>query len=151
MKKIYYEKIGRKYFPISEYDSDVWASMPEGNHLVTVTFNGQSRKYNIDPEFAPMIAAGKYASDAISEAIIKATELRSIKAPITEGQRKAWKKLSKEFGSEMHLLQWPSAKEAADEAVLALQKEADVLLSNPAVRLAYDQFMLLCKLSKEIV
>lgn len=151
MKKIYYEKIGRKYFPVSEYDSEIWSALPEGNHLLTVSFNGQSRRYNIDPEFAPMIAAGKYASDAISAAIVKATEVRPSKSPITEGQNKAWKKLAKEFGSEMCLLQWPSAKEAADEAVLALQKEATVLLSNPAVRLAYDQFMLLCKLSKEIV
>lgn len=149
MQEVFYKKVGRRYVPVSQYDDELFKAFPEGNHLVISRIDGQSRRYNIDPECAPLIAAGCYAAEAISAAIVKATDLRSSKVPITEGQRKAWKKLSKEFGSDMHLLQWPSAKEAADEAVKALQKEAGVLLSNPAVREAYAQFMLVCHLSKE--
>jgi len=34
MKKIYYEKVGRKYIPVSEYDSNLLDGFTKGNHLV---------------------------------------------------------------------------------------------------------------------
>jgi hypothetical protein len=95
-----------------------------------------------------MIAAGRVATDVISDAIVRASDLRPRTNPITEGQRRAWKKLSKEFGDEIHALSWPSAREAAEDAVLAMQVEAEKLMTNPAVRKAYDHFLLLCELTK---
>jgi hypothetical protein len=95
-----------------------------------------------------MIAAGRVATNVISDAIVRASDLRPRTNPITEGQRRAWKKLSKEFGDEIHALSWPSAREAAEDAVKAMQEEAEKLLTNPAVRKAYDHFLLLCELTK---
>lgn len=57
MKKIYYEKIGRKYVPVREYDSDFMDAWPKGTHLVMSYPGGQSKRYNIDPNYAAMIAA----------------------------------------------------------------------------------------------
>ena len=34
MKKIYYEKVGRRYKPVAEYDPDYLDSFPKGSHLV---------------------------------------------------------------------------------------------------------------------
>ena len=34
MKKIYYEKIGRRYVPVSEYDSEYLDSFSKGTHIV---------------------------------------------------------------------------------------------------------------------
>ena len=34
MKKIFYEKQGRKYVPVSEYDNDFLDSFTQGTHLV---------------------------------------------------------------------------------------------------------------------
>ena len=149
MKKIYYEKVGRKYVPVSEYDNDLLDSFTKGTHLVQVYPGGSSRRYNIDPAYAPMIAAGRVAEDAISKALIKASDLRPKRAPITEGQRKAWDNLVKEFGEEARTLEWPSAREACEAAVKAMQIEADKLLDHPAVRKSYDNFMLVCKLVKD--
>jgi hypothetical protein len=101
MKKIYYEKKGRRYVPVAEYDSDHLDSFPKGNHLVMCYPGGTSRRFNIDPALAPMIAAGRYAEDAISRAISKAAELRPQRTPITEAQQKAWRKLAKEMGDEL--------------------------------------------------
>ncbi len=69
MKKIYYEKVGRRYVPVSEYDSEFLDAFPKGNHLVMCYPGGTSRRFRIDPALAPMIAAGRYAEDAICRAI----------------------------------------------------------------------------------
>ena len=148
-KKIYYEKVGRKYVPVSEYDSNLIDAFTKGNHLVMCYPGGQSRRFNVDPNYASMIAASRVAQDAMCRAISKASELRPSHPPITEGQRKAWRKLSKEFGDELCTLQGPSAYDIAEAGIKALQAEADVLYCNPAVRKAYDHFILLCKLTKE--
>jgi len=147
-KVIFYRKEGRKYIPVHEYDQTLMDSFPKGTHLVDCYPGGQSTRYNVNPAYAPMIAAGRVAADRISEAIVRASDLRPRQTPITEGQRKAWNKLAKEFGDEVHALAWPSAREAAEDAVKAMQVEANKLLANPAVKKAYDHFLLLCELTK---
>jgi hypothetical protein len=149
MNKLYYEKVGRKYVPVSEYDNDLLDSFTKGTHLVQVYPGGSSRRYNIEPAYAPMIAAGRVAEDAISKALMKASDLRPKRAPITEGQRKAWDNLIKEFGEEARCLEWPTAREACEEAVKAMSVEAEKLLDHPAIRKSYDNFMLVCKLVKD--
>jgi hypothetical protein len=149
MKKIYYEKIGRKYVPISEYDSDYLDSFSKGTHIVMCYPGGQSRRYNIDPNYAAMIAAGRVAEDAMIQAMHKASEMRPKQTPITEGQRKAWKKLAKEFGDELATLNCASSHDIAEAGLKALQEEADKLLTNPAVKKAYEHFLLVAELTKD--
>ena len=149
MKKIYYEKIGRKYVPVAEYDNDFMDSFTKGTHLVMSYPGGQSRRYNIDPNYAAMIAAGRVAEDAICKAISKASELRPKQTPITLGQKKAWEKLAKEFGDELCTLNGLSVHDCAEAGVKAMQFEADKLLSNPTVRQAYERFLFLAELTKE--
>ncbi len=149
MKKTFYEKVGRRYKPVYEYDQTLMDAMPKGTHMIQVYPGGRLTRYNVDPNYAAMIAAGRVAEDTISEAIRKASDLRPRKSPITEGQRRAWKKLSKEFGDEMHVLEWPSAREVAEKAVEAMMAEADKLMQHPSVRKAYEQFILMCELTKE--
>jgi hypothetical protein len=149
MKKIYYEKIGRRYVPVAEYDNDFMDSFTRGTHLVMSYPGGQSRRYNIDPNYAAMIAAGRVAEDAICKAISKASELRPKQTPITLGQKRAWEKLAKEFGDELCTLNGLSVHDCAEAGVKAMQLEADKLLSNPTVRQAYERFLFLAELTKE--
>ena len=149
MKKIYYEKIGRKYVPVAEYDNDFMDSFTKGTHLVMSYPGGTSRRYNIDPNYAAMIAAGRVAEDAICKAISKASELRPKQTPITVGQKRAWEKLAKEFGDELCTLNGLSVHDCAEAGVKAMQLEADKLLSNPTVRQAYERFLFLAELTKE--
>lgn len=148
MKKVYYEKRGRRYHPVAEYDNDLLDSFPQGNHLVMCYPGGSSRRFNVEPNYAAMIAAGRVAEDALSEAIRKASELRPQKNPITPGQKKAWEKLAKEFGDELATLQINSARDIAEAGVKAMQAEADKLMQHASVRQAYDQFLLVCKLTQ---
>ena len=149
MKKIYYEKIGRRYVPVYEYDQTLMDAFPKGTHLIQCYPGGRSTRYNIDPNYAAMIAAGRVAEDKISEAIRTASDLRTKSKPLTPGQKAAWENLVKQFGEEARCLEWPSAREACEAAVKAMQDEADKLMTNPTVKKAYDKFIMLCELTKE--
>ncbi len=149
MKKIYYEKKGRRYVPVAEYDSDFLDSLPKGSHLVMCYPGGSSRRFHIDPNYAAMIAASRVAEDAICRAISKASELRPPSTPITEKQKKAWHALSEAFGEEISTLRGLSIHDCAEAGVKAMMDEADKLMKHEAVRKAYEQFLLICKLTKE--
>ena len=149
MKKIYYEKRGRRYVPVSEYDSDYLDSFGKGTHIVMCYPGGQSRRYNIDPDYAAMIAAGRVAEDAICDSLRKSSEMRPQRTPITPGQKKAWEKLAKEFGDELCPLTYGSTRDHAEAAVKAMMEEANKLLENPSVRLAYERFLFVAQLTKD--
>ena len=149
MRKIFYEKVGRKYVPVSEYNSELTQAFPKGTHIIMSYPGGSSTRYNIDPNYAAMIAAGRVAEDAISSAVVKASELRPHNQPVTEEQRKAWDELANAFGDERYYVEIPSAREIAEAGVKAMQLEAEKLMQHESVRLAYEHFMLVCELTKE--
>ena len=148
-KKVYYEKVGRRYKPVAEYDSTYMDSFPKGSHLVMCYPGGSSRRFNIQPNYAALIAASRVAEDAMSKAVVKASEMRPHQKPITEKQKKAWENLAKAFGNNRYYIEIPSAREIAEAGIKALQDEANVLYSNEAVKKAYEHFILICELTKE--
>jgi hypothetical protein len=150
VKKVFYEKRGRRYYPVSEYDSTLLDGLPKGSHLLQVYPGGQSTRYNVEPNYAALIAAGRVAEDAISKALMRASDLRPKTAPITLEQKAAWDNLVKVFGPEARYLEWPSAREACEEAVKAMQAEADKLMQNDAVKLAFDHFLMVAELTREM-
>jgi hypothetical protein len=145
---IFYIKKGRRYIPHSTYSSEFCDSFPKGTHLVQSYPGGSMRRFNIDPAYAPMIAAGRVAEDAISEVLMKANELRPMTTPITPAAQRAWQKLKKELGNEAMLTRG-STREASEAAVKAMADEADKLMSNPAVRKAYERFLFVAELTKD--
>ena len=148
VKKILYEKVGRRYVPVAEnYDNHY--TFPKGNHLVMCYPGGESRQYNIDPNYAALIAASRVAEDAMCKALNKASEMRPARTPITPAQQRAWKKLAREFGDELCTLNGASIHDIAEAGVRALQQEADKLLTNATVKAAYDQFLFVCALTKK--
>lgn len=148
MKKVYYIKQGRKYVPVSEYDGDLLDSFSKGTHLVVCVPGGQSRRHNIDPNYAAMIAAGLVAEDAITNAIVDSSEAQPTRKPLTEAEHKAWLNLIEVWGDEARSITRPCARDIAEAAVKAMQTEAEKLMTNPAVKKAYEHFMLVCELTK---
>lgn len=150
MKKIYYEKKGRRYVPVSEYDSEYLDSFPKGNHLIMCYPGGASRRFNIEPALAPMIAAGRVAEDAICRRIQQETELRPANREIDEATHRKWKKFIATIPEDFRFMfTHGCARDAAEAGVKAMQEEADKLMQHESVRKAYDHFMLMCKLVKE--
>ena len=148
-KTIFYKKVGRRYEPVSEYDNELLDALPKGTHLVMSYPGGTSRRYNIDPNYAAMIAAGRVAEDAICRAISKASELKPQKTPLTKEQQQAWKRLAESFGEELCTLYGPSIHDCAEAGVKAMMEEAQKLMENEAVRKAWDHFQLVCALTKQ--
>lgn len=149
MKKIFYEKRGRRYVPVSEYDSDLFNSMTTGSHLVMCYPGGHSVRFNVNPNHAALIAAGRVAEDVMTNALFRASEMRPKHRPITEEQRECWLNLQRAFGDNMYALHTESARGIAEMGIRALQEEADKLMQYESVRQAYEQFLLLCELTKK--
>jgi hypothetical protein len=149
MKKVYYEKVGRKYVPVSEYNSELLDSFPKGNHIVMSYPGGTSRRFHIDPAFGPLIAAARYSEDAMTTAMVKASELRPQQSPLTPAQQAAWENLARELGNSRAPLSGASAYDVVAAGLRVLQEEADKLLKHEAVKQAYEQFLMVAALTKE--
>lgn len=153
MKKVFYTREtssnGKvRYVPVAEYDSYYMDSFPKGSHLVMCHPGGTTRRFNIDPNYAAMIAAGRVAEDAISRAFLKALELKPQQRPLTETQKALWRALSHSFNREDFMLMRPSVRDAAEAGVKAMEAEADKLLQHPTVKLAFEKFLMVCELAK---
>ncbi len=149
MKKIYYEKKGRRYVPVAEYDNDLLDSFPKGTHLVMCYPGGSSRRFNINPNYAAMIAAGRVAEDAICIALSKATEVRPQRQAMTQAEIDAWNNLIDVWGEEARSLIRPAIRDVAEAGIKAMMEEAEKLMQHESVRKAYANFLLICELTKE--
>jgi hypothetical protein len=97
-----------------------------------------------------MIAAGRFAEDAICRKIQEATELRPMNREIDAETHRKWKAFVATIPEDFRFMfTHGSAHDAAEAGVKAMQEEADKLITNPAVRKAYEKFLLLAELTKE--
>jgi len=147
VKTVFYKKVGRRYVPVSEYDSELLDAFPKGTHIVMSYPGGKSTRYRIDPNYAAMIAAGRVAEDAITQSIQHSTELRPMNREMDEDLQRRWKEFIATVPDHFRFMfTHGSARDAAEAGVRAMQEEADRLMQNEAVRRAYEQFQLVCKL-----
>lgn len=149
MRTTFYIKEGRRYKPVSEYDSNLCDSYSYGTHLVMIKPGMQSRKYNVDPALAPLIAAAFYARDAMITAVYEATQMQPGSTPVTEEQSAAWKQIKEAFGDQRYYLTWPSAADVVEVGLKAMEEEASKMLENPAVKKAYEKFLMMVELTRE--
>jgi hypothetical protein len=147
MEEVYYKKVGRKYVEVAR--GDVIDSFPIGASLVIAEPGTTMKYYKIDPALAPMVAASQNAKQILSKVLMDELSLRPSKKLYTEEQATAWKKLSETLGEEIHPLAWPSVYAAVEAAMKVLQEDAKHMLKYPAVKKAYEEFLLVYKLTKE--
>ena len=145
----FYKRVGRRYVPVSEYDSELMDALPPGEHLISVRPGSESRRHHIDPALAPMIAAGLYAEDAMSRAIYNAMELRPQPVTMTPRQLELMEELTRSMNRQDARWVRNCAQDAARSGVQALQQEAQRRMSHPAVREAYEQFLMVAKLCEK--
>jgi hypothetical protein len=148
-KTVFYKKEGRKYIPVYEYDSDLHDAMPKGNHLIMSYPGGKTTKYSINPNHAAMIAAGRVAEDAISTAIVNASQIQTKRNPMSDREREAWHHLIEVWGDEARTITHPSARSIAEAGLKAMCEEAEKLMEHAAVKDAYNKFLMVCELTKE--
>ena len=145
----FYKKVGRKYVPVREYDNELQDAFIEGSHLVVVKPGHKSYTYNIDPNFVAVLAAAMYAKESIVDAIVKASELKPKRVPFTQEQINAWETLKESFNDSLFSVYQDSATTIAEAGIKALTEEVNKRLHNPSVKHAYEQFLLVWKLTKD--
>lgn len=147
MEEVYYKKVGRKYVEVAR--SEVNSSYPLGASLVIAEPGATMKYYKIEPALAPLVAASQNAKRILSKVLMDELSLRPSKKLYTEEQAAAWKNLSETLGEEIHPLQWPSVYNAVEAAMKVLQEDAKHMLEYPVVKKAYEDFLLVYKLTKE--
>lgn len=88
-----YEKRGRRYYPISEYDPKVTDAFPDGFTMVHVKPGSASYRYGVSPAVPEVLAAARLLEDAMLEAMYEAIKYKPEPVPVTEEERQAWKHL----------------------------------------------------------
>jgi hypothetical protein len=144
----FYKKVGKRYIPVSQFDSELLSAYPNGTHLTICIPGKSSRRFNIEPAFAPMIAAGGYAEEAIAQVMMEKLSLSPQKYPLTIEQKKAWENFKEVMGEDNCRLSSGSIMEAVRAGVNVMAEEAKELLENPALQNSYDNFILLSKLTR---
>lgn len=150
MTEVYYRKVGKKYEPVSVYDSTVLDGMPKGTHLVVVDNNCTMRKYSIDPALAPLIAAGMTAVDSLATSIVAAGELRPSSLPVSQETSDAYKRFLETLpDNQRYYVTSGSAREMAEKVIEQLTNRAEEMMKNEAMKNAYEHFLLIAKLTHE--
>ena len=118
MKKIYYEKVGRKYVPVN----DPWAydGLREGYWLVKVSSGSTSIRSCVYPAKAELQAAIKDKEDQLVDIIRKASEARPQRRPISEQAKADWEWLVARNGQEFSTIEYPSMQENAENIIKIL-------------------------------
>ncbi len=145
-----YKKVGRRYVEIGEYDQEMIDYIPNGTTMIVKRPGMTSRRYNVDPDLVPLLAAGLYCEDEISQSIHRASELRPATRSITLEQRAAFDRFLATMDPDdpnRNMMTCGSCREAAEAGTQALIAQAQKLLTNDSVKAAYEHFLLLCKLS----
>jgi hypothetical protein len=150
IQETYYKKVGKRYVPVSYYDSNLTHSLKDGCTLIVKNKGATAFiTKDITPDNVAMLAAMVYAREALISAMHKTCEARPGRAPISEEEQQAWENLKKAMGDSAYYILYPSLHEIAEKATENMRQQAEQLLTNEAVRNAYEHFLLLAKLSKD--
>ena len=118
-----YKKVNRRYTPVGLYDNEQQYK-PIGAHLVIVSPNCTSTRYNISLDEAVVLAAVQNVRKALVDALVAATELQPVDREMTELEKQAWEAYKGITGSPKGLMfEGVSMSEVVDKAMTVLQKE----------------------------
>lgn len=136
-KYVLYEKRGRRYYPVSEYDPKVTDAFPDGFTMVHVKPGCSSYRYGVSPAVPELLAAARLLEDAMLEAMHTATKYTPEPVPVTEEERVAWKHLEavleKNEGRERRMLRlWGcSAQNMIDAGLKVLETYLKEQMEKP--------------------
>ena len=92
-KRVFYEKTGRKYSPVSEHDTGLLLSLCKGAHLLIIEPGTTATYHCINPdlEHAKILTALKQHRPKLEKILSKASELRPREIKMSRKELKAWK------------------------------------------------------------
>lgn len=136
------------YKPVYQYCNELSDAFPEGSHLVVCKPGSRSRVYNIDPAIGEFLAASLIMQDFMVNELVKNTEAKPDKEPLTEKQAKAWELFKKDFGGTGYL-RHESAHTIVKNTLQSVIDHMEKDFKSDAVKKAWDNFIMLAKLAGE--
>jgi len=124
MQETFYRKVGRRYQPVSYYDSDLLDSMPPGVHLICVLPGEKSFTRSINPDHAAVLGALRLHRNAILDVLREKCGATSTR-PLTKKELAGLAAYTKVTGNDSLMLERPSAMamvEALENALVAALK-----------------------------
>lgn len=146
---VFYKKEGRKFVPVSYYDSAVRDSFEEGATLIVKQKNLTMRRHVVDIDYAPMLAAAMATKESISTVLCKASEARHRGQALTAEQLADWQSLMDKHGDDFRYIEYPSAYESVEAAVAFLADQVVDAHKNESVLEAWNHYKLLVALTLE--
>lgn len=126
MRKVFYEKRGRRYFPVREYDSDVMDAMPAGAHLVCVFPGTRSTRYQVIPDHAAVLAAIRMHHEAMLKVIRDSSAMTITPRENTAKEKRAIKAFYDVMGKESLLtMSGASAQDVIHALEVGLLREIE--------------------------
>jgi hypothetical protein len=141
-KKVYYEKQGRRYVEVGEYDGEFLDRVPNGATLIIKRENSTMRRYKVDPDFISLLAAATMLEDQLSKLILEASKARPEQRPITPEQRDAWQAFADSMGQSLCLIRYSSCRDIAANILEIIAKKAEgTAKDNPFVEDARQSYI----------
>jgi hypothetical protein len=122
-----YEKRGRRYHPVREYDNITMDSMPKGAHLVVVLPGESSTRYNVNPDHAAVLAALRMHREPMLKVLRQASEMKP-STKLTQQEKKAYAAFVSVMGYEATLR---LESESASGVLDALEKSLVEKIATP--------------------
>lgn len=149
-EEVFYKKVGRRYVECHRYDGEWYDSVPTNSAILIVTQKGStSRKYNIDVAIAPLLAGGMLMKDAMVNEMVRTSEVRPNRVPLTEAELAAWNNLIDVGGDSFRSVTSASANDIVQAGVEFAVREMQHILQDPTVADAYNKFVMSVKLKLE--
>ena len=122
--KLFYEKVGKRYKPVYQYDDDLMSAFPKGAHLVVVQPGLKTVKFNVAPAYASVVAAIMLHRETLVDVLRKASEARPSNRVLTKREQKALAAWYAVAGKDsLMTLEIPSASDVIDALSDAMMKE----------------------------
>lgn len=122
-------------------------SLPDGTTVIMKHRGSTTIRPVSDDGKIPLLAASHLVREKIAKSVMKASEMQPERNPITQAQMDAWKNFTNAMGESSTRIYYESAMHVTDDIIDALIEETSDLLSHPACKLAYEQFLIMCKLA----
>lgn len=144
---IYKKDANGNYVPISWYDPEICDGFPIGSHVVVKKEGSAMRRYRIDPMYAPMLAVAMESQDELASVLVDVSKARHDRDELTEEQKEAWEQMRKAFDG-LPYIAYPSNYDIIEKWMDVLSRKTQEMLTCESARKAYDDFLLVYKLSK---
>jgi len=144
----YYEKVNGEFVPVLEYNSYLMDALPEGHHLISVDGHLTVRRRDINPDFATVHAAMVIAEEEITKLLANIYRMNEGRVKLTEEENELWTQLSKALVNSEFSVVRKSPADIAREISAKVVEKAEELRKIPAVKEAWDHYLLVATLAK---